>query len=135
MLDGDEVRAQFWPELGFSEADRAANVKRLGALARRFREQGVTVLVAAIAPYRQARAEAITQLGALEIWVDAPLDVLERRDPKGLYARARRGELPNFTGLSAPYEPPSAPVLHLRTDQMSAEDCAAAIVRLLSAHA
>ncbi|MFC6593149.1 adenylyl-sulfate kinase [Deinococcus lacus] len=134
VLDGDEVRAEFWPELGFSEGDRAANIARLGALAARFRAQGVTVLVAAIAPYRHARQEVIARLDALEVWVDAPLDVLERRDPKGLYARARSGELPNFTGVSAPYEPPTAPALHLQTDQTGIEDCTAQLLRLLDAH-
>lgn len=135
VLDGDEVRAQFWPELGFSEADRAANVERLGKLAERFQEQGVTVLVAAIAPYRQVRSAAIARLKALEVWVDAPLEVLEQRDPKGLYARARSGEWPNFTGISAPYQPPTAPALHLRSDQLSVEESAELVLRLLDEQA
>lgn len=135
VLDGDEIRAEFWPELGFSEADRAANVMRLAGLAERLARHGVVVLVAAIAPYRAVRAEAIARLGALEIWVDAPLEALEARDPKGLYARARREEILQFTGISAPYEAPTAPALHLRTDQLSVEGCTAQLLGLLEAHA
>jgi adenylylsulfate kinase len=136
ILDGDEVRRSFFPELGFSPADRDENVHRVGRLALLLARHDVTVLVAVIAPYRDAR-DRVRQLHAqagvpyAEVWVDAPVDVCAERDVKGLYAMACRGELTGLTGVDGPYEPPTGPELHLRTDRDDVVACTAALARLV----
>jgi len=136
ILDGDAIRAALWPDLGFSRADRDANVERIAYVARLLAGHGVLVLVAAIAPTAATRAavraRSIAAVHAfLEIFVRAELDVLIARDPKGLYARAQRGELAGLTGVSDPYEAPVAPALELRTDRETPDACAALLVALL----
>ncbi len=136
VLDGDAVRAQFFPELDFSPRARSENVRRTGRLARMFAEHGVTVLVPVIAPYRADRAwvRGWHRDGALpfrEVWVDAPPAVCAVRDVKGLYARARRGEITGLTGHDAPYEPPDPPDLHLRTDSTPLDACVARVLTLI----
>lgn len=132
VLDGDAVRRTFFPELGFSRADREENVHRIGRLALLLARNGVTVLVAVIAPYRGAR-DRVRRLHSdagvpyTEVWVDAPLATCAERDVKGLYAMAGRGELHGLTGVDDPYEPPAAPELHLRTDRQDAAGCAGAL--------
>jgi len=114
LLDGDVVRANLSRGLGFSRADRDTNIRRIAFVAAEIVRHRGTVVVAAISPYRSTRAEArrIVATGQfVEVFVDAPLDVCERRDPKGLYARARRGEIERFTGIDDPYEPPEADVV------------------------
>jgi bifunctional enzyme CysN/CysC len=121
LLDGDTLRQSLNADLGFSEHDRAENVRRIGAVARLLAESGMVAIVACIAP-RAAHREALrNDLGPLyhEVYVKAPLAVCERRDVKGLYAKARRGEIPGFTGLSDPYEPPQAPALEIGTDVLT----------------
>ncbi|MCY1062936.1 adenylyl-sulfate kinase [Nannocystis sp. SCPEA4] len=116
ILDGDNLRFGLCRDLGFSPEDRAENVRRLGEAARLLQDAGLIVLVAAISPYREDRARVRERLppgGFLEVFVDAPLAVCESRDPKGLYRRARAGEIAGFSGIDAPYEPPEAPDLHL----------------------
>ncbi|PCC66591.1 adenylylsulfate kinase [Nannocystis exedens] len=116
ILDGDNLRFGLCRDLGFSPEDRAENVRRLGEAARLLQDAGLIVLVAAISPYRDDRARVRERLPAgrfLEVFVDAPLAVCESRDPKGLYRRARAGEIAGFSGIDAPYEPPEAPDLHL----------------------
>ncbi|HEY0804910.1 MAG TPA: adenylyl-sulfate kinase [Pseudonocardiaceae bacterium] len=138
VLDGDVLRSNFFPELGFSRADRIENVRRTGRLAVMLAEHGVTVLVPVIAPYRVAR-EWVRQLHAdagiryAEVWVDAPLPVCVARDVKGLYAKAQRGELRGLTGLDDPYESPVDAELHLRTDLMSIQDCMGRLRELFGA--
>jgi adenylylsulfate kinase len=126
ILDGDEMRAQLSTDLGFSKEDRDRNVRRIGFVARLLARHGVVVIVAAIAPYADARREvraAIEQDGGLfiEVHVDAALPVLIARDPKGHYRRAQSGELPHFTGISDPYEAPTAPDVRIRSDELGVE--------------
>ncbi len=118
LLDGDNLRHGLNGDLGFSEADRHENVRRAGEVARLFADAGVVALVPLISPYRSGRegARSIHEAAGLrfvEVFVDTPIEVCERRDPKGLYAKARAGELRGFTGIDDPYEPPSSPELVL----------------------
>jgi bifunctional enzyme CysN/CysC len=118
VLDGDNLRHGLNGDLGFDEADRDENVRRVAEVARLFADAGVVALVPVISPYRAARARArrlheLAEVPFVEVFVDTPLAECEQRDPKGLYARARRGELTGLTGLDAPYEAPEHPDLHL----------------------
>jgi adenylyl-sulfate kinase len=122
-LDGDVVRTHLSYGLGFSKADRDANVERIGWVASRLTRAGVAVIVSAISPYEEARRKArafVEPCGPfLEIHVATPLEECERRDVKGLYAKARAGEIPEFTGISDPYEEPANPELRLDTMQLA----------------
>jgi len=135
MLDGDNLRHGLNGDLGFSEADRAENVRRAGEVAQLFADAGMIAIVPLISPYVadrervRARHEA-TDLRFIEVFVDTPLEECERRDPKGLYAKARAGELPHFTGIDDPYEAPSRPDLHL-VPGPSPEAAAESIAELL----
>ena len=116
ILDGDNLRHGLCKDLGFAPEDRAENIRRLGEVARLFVEAGLIVLCAAISPYRRDREQARALVGAgrfIEIFVDTDLAECERRDPKGLYLKARRGEITGFSGIDAPYERPEAPELRL----------------------
>ncbi|HYH81587.1 MAG TPA: sulfate adenylyltransferase subunit CysN [Longimicrobium sp.] len=133
LLDGDQLRHGLNADLGFAPADRAENIRRAGEVARLFFEQGCIVLCTFVSPYREDRdrARALVPAGRfLEVHVDCPLDELRRRDTKGLYAGAERGELRELTGVSAPYEAPERPELLLRTDRMSVDE---AVERVLDA--
>jgi adenylyl-sulfate kinase len=122
ILDGDALRQHLSRDLGFSMEDRNENVRRIGFIADLLTRNGILVLVAAIAPYRTARDAVREKIGSyLEVFVDAPLSVCEERDPKGLYRKARRGELKGFTGIDDPYETPLLPDVQCRTDQESLE--------------
>ena len=121
LLDGDNLRQGLNGDLGFSADDRAENVRRVGEVARLFADAGVVALVPVISPYRvdRTRAREIHQLAGLpflEVFVDTPLEVCEARDPKGLYAKARAGEITGFTGIDDPYEAPDEPDLRLTPD-------------------
>ncbi len=124
VLDGDELRAQINRDLGFSKKDRDENVRRIGSIAALLSAHGVTVLVAAISPYRAARDLVRSTAGCsfVEVHVDAPLKICEQRDPKGLYRRARKGEIAHLTGVDDPYEAPLAPEVHCRTDLESLDE-------------
>ncbi|MVN88953.1 adenylyl-sulfate kinase [Deinococcus sp. HMF7620] len=123
LLDGDAVRENLSKGLGFSKADRDTNVRRIGFVAGLLAKHGVTVLVSAISPYADTRREVLSGLpNPLEVFVDAPLEVVTARDVKGLYLKALAGEIPHFTGVSDPYEAPEAPDLHLRTDQIAVDE-------------
>lgn len=117
VLDGDALRDGLNADLGFSRDDRLENIRRIGEVARLFAENGLLCIVAAISPYAAARNAVRARIGSSfhEIFIAASPDVCESRDPKGLYARARRGEIAEFTGVSAPYEPPASPDLVLDT--------------------
>jgi len=133
ILDGDVVRQHFSRGLGFSREDRLENIRRVAYVADLLARNGVIVLVALVSPYREARREARERISAfLEVYVRCPLEVLVQRDPKGLYARALRGEIPNFTGLDDPYEPPEAPDLVLDTDREPPEVSAGKVLSLLA---
>jgi bifunctional enzyme CysN/CysC len=136
LLDGDNVRHGLNKDLGFTDADRVENIRRVAEVARLMVDAGLIVLVAFISPFRAERqmARGLFPEGEFfELFVDTPLDVAESRDPKGLYKKARRGELQNFTGIDSPYEPPESAELHLRTVDASAEESAARVVRHLRA--
>jgi adenylylsulfate kinase len=134
ILDGDEVREHLSKGLGFSREDRDLNVQRIAFVAQLLTRHGVLVLVAAISPYAQARGEARARIGDfVEVHVDCPLAECERRDVKGMYARARAGAIAAFTGVSAPYEAPSTPELVLHTLQQSPEQSAARVLSYLGA--
>lgn len=118
VLDGDEVRLGLNADLGFSRADRAENTRRLGEVARLMADAGLVVIVAAISPYRDDRAKVSQRFAPdcfVEVFVDADLDTCARRDPKGLYRRARAAELGNLTGVNDPYEAPEHPALHINS--------------------
>ncbi len=133
VLDGDNVRFGLNRDLGFAPEDRSENIRRVGEVCRLFYDAGAVVLSAFISPYRADR-DAVRDLhpagGFLEVFVDTPLEVCEARDVKGLYARARAGEIADFSGVSAPYEPPTAPELVVDT---SARDLDACVERVLAA--
>jgi bifunctional enzyme CysN/CysC len=134
LLDADNVRHGLTRDLGFTEADRAENVRRLAEAARLLADAGLIVLVCAISPRNEEREGARAIIGAdrfVEVHVATRLEVCEERDPKGLYARARRGDIPNFTGIDAPYEDPDDPDLRLDTGASSAEEAAAEVIALL----
>lgn len=122
ILDGDALRTGLCRDLGFTEQDRDENVRRVAEVAALMIDAGLTVLVALISPTREARHYARSIIGNerfVEVFVDVPLAVAEARDPKGLYRRARSGELAGFTGIDSAYEPPVCPELHLCSDQIS----------------
>jgi adenylylsulfate kinase len=124
MLDADMIRKEICPDLGFSKADRDENIRRIGFLAQLLTRNGIIALVAAISPYREARNEVRNRiLRFLEVHVDAPLKVCEERDPKGLYRRARAGDLKGFTGIDDPYEAPLAPDIRCATDMETVNTC------------
>jgi sulfate adenylyltransferase len=135
LLDGDVVRRELSSELGFSREDRDLNVRRIGFVAAEIARNGGIALCAPIAPYdaarREVRAMVEPDAGFVLVWVATPLEVCERRDPKGLYARARAGIVPHFTGISDPYEEPADADLALDTTGLTPEQGALAILRLL----
>ena len=134
LLDGDNVRHGLSRDLGFTERDRAENIRRIAEVARLMVDAGLIVIVSFISPFRSERRMARDLMEAdefFEIFVDAPLAVCEARDPKGLYARARKGEIANFTGIDSPYEAPESPELRLDTTALSADAAADEIVALL----
>lgn len=135
VLDGDVVRQGLSRDLGFSAADRAENNRRVAEVARLMVDAGLTALVALISPYRAERrmARELFAPGTfVEVFVDTPLAECERRDPKGLYAKARRGELRHFTGIDSAYETPEQPDVHLYPHLASPEACAESIIEYLS---
>lgn len=135
LLDGDNVRHGLNADLGFSAADRTENIRRVSHVARLMADAGLVVLVPVISPYRadrdQARAiHAAADLPFVEVFVDTPLELCEQRDPKGLYAKARAGELTGMTGIDDPYEPPAAPELRI-TPAPLAEQAATILATLV----
>jgi bifunctional enzyme CysN/CysC len=136
LLDGDNVRHGLNKDLGFTAADRVENIRRVGEVARLMVDAGLIVITAFISPFRSERRLARSMVDDrefVEIFVDTPLAIVEKRDPKGLYKKARRGELKNFTGIDSPYEIPETPELHIRTEQHDAEESAALIIDYLRA--
>ena len=138
-LDGDNIRLGINKNLGFSAEDRTENIRRIGEIAKLFVDSSVIVLSSFISPYRADRDEVRalhveSGYPFVEVFVDCALEEAERRDPKGLYKKARAGEIKNFTGIDDPYEAPLAAEIHLRTDQMSLEEEVNVIIRYLEAH-
>src|SRR5215210_6458045 len=133
VLDGDIVRTNLSKGLGFSREDRDTNVLRIGFVANLLTRNGVAVIVSAISPYKQARDQVRRNVGEdfIEIFVDAPLEVCAERDVKGLYKKAFSGEIPQFTGVSDPYEPPASPELHIKTNEEEPHESARRVVARL----
>jgi adenylylsulfate kinase len=131
-LDGDSMRA-FFPNTGFSKGERDAHVRRVGFLASRLEAHGITVIASFVSPYRESRdfVRGLCQR-FIEVYVATPLAECERRDVKGLYAKARRGEIGEFTGISDPYEPPLVPDLTIDTSRMNVEDAGRCILEALA---
>jgi len=134
LIDGDNIRGGLNRDLGFTEADRVENIRRVQEVSRLFLDAGLIVLVSLISPFRSERLhvrETMKDGEFFEIFVDAPIELCRKRDPKGLYAKADRGELKNFTGVDAPYEAPEHPEMHLRTGEQSADLLAESVLRYL----
>ncbi|MEE2659119.1 MAG: adenylyl-sulfate kinase [Candidatus Latescibacterota bacterium] len=134
VLDGDNIRHGLNKNLGFSPEDREENIRRIGEVGKLFTDAGVITLTSFVSPYRADRnsvRELMAKEDFFEVFVNTPLELCEERDPKGLYKKARAGEIPNFTGISDPYEAPDSPQLEIRTDEGSPEEAAAQIVNLL----
>lgn len=137
VLDGDNVRHGLNKDLGFSPADRVENIRRIGEVAKLFTDAGAIVLTAFISPYRADRdrvRETMLEGDFLEVHVATPLEVCEQRDPKGLYKKARAGEIPDFTGISAPYEAPLAAELVVDTGAADVDACADIVIAHLERH-
>ena len=135
MLDGDNVRFGLNADLGFAPEDRTENIRRIGHVARLLADAGVVVLCSFVSPYREDRdgVRALFDDGTFaEVFVDVPLAVAEERDVKGLYAKARAGEIQGFTGIDAPYEAPEAPELRIDTSDRDLDDCVAEIIAWLA---
>jgi adenylyl-sulfate kinase len=137
VLDGDNLRLGLNADLGFSDEDRRENVRRVGEVARLLADAGVVALVPVISPFRAGRDAVRAMHDAagvpfVEVFVDTPIELCEQRDPKGLYAKARRGELPGFTGIDSPYEPPASPDLVLTPEDGAPEEQARRVLALLA---
>ena len=134
-LDGDEVRKNLTKNLGFSKKDRYKNIRRVGYVANLLSSNGVGVVASFISPYRKQRKELRKNVkNFIEIFVDTPLEICEARDPKGIYKKARAGEVKFFTGISDPYEEPQNPDIHLKTEKMSVGECANKILKYLKVY-
>ena len=134
VLDGDNVRRGLCKDLGFTDADRTENIRRIGEVGKLMMEAGLIVMTAFISPFRNDRQIVRELVGPgefIEIYCDAPLEVCEGRDVKGLYKKARAGQIPEFTGISSPYEAPDRPEILLQTSVRSIEDCVAQMVDYL----
>ncbi len=134
ILDGDVVRSGLNQDLGFSAEDRKENIRRIGEVAKLLANQAFVVIVAFISPFREDRdwvRQSMDDGRFIEVFVDCPLAVCEERDTKGLYKKARKGEINDFTGISSPYEPPVSPEIHIKTSEHSVEDCTGQIIQYL----
>ena len=135
VLDGDNVRHGLCGDLGFSAEDREENIRRIGEMAKLFMEAGIIVLTAFISPFRADRdkVRAMARPGEfIEIYCQCPIEVCEQRDVKGMYKKARAGEIGQFTGISSPYEEPLAPELAVRTSEHELNDCVEQVVKMLA---
>lgn len=131
-LDGDEVRAASKEKLGYSKEDRDKNISLAVEIAKKYQDQGVNVIASFIAPYQKHRRWGRERLeNYIEVYVDSPLEVCEARDPKGMYKKARAGEIEFFTGITDGYEEPENPDIHLKTDLMSVEECVEEVLKFL----
>ena len=137
VLDGDNIRHGLNKNLGFSPEDRQENIRRIGEVAKLFADAGLITTTAFISPYRQDR-DAVRNIMSsdrfIEVFVDCPLEVCENRDPKGLYKKARAGELKGFTGIDAPYEAPQSPELVVNTNELDVAGCTEQVIAYLMEH-
>ena len=137
VLDGDNIRHGLNKNLGFSAEDRTENIRRIGEVGKLFADTGLVTLASFVSPYREDR-DAVRELmdegDFLEVFINTPLELCEERDPKGLYKKARDGEIPNFTGISDPYEAPVKPELEILTSDCTPQEAAIQIIQLLEQH-
>ena len=134
VLDGDNIRKGLCKDLGFSDEDRTENIRRIGEVSKLMLEAGIVVMTAFISPFRKDRQivrELVKEGDFIEIYCQAPLSVCEERDPKGLYKKARAGQIPEFTGISSPYEEPEHPELVIETEKKSVDECVDQIIKYL----
>jgi adenylylsulfate kinase len=131
VLDGDVIRQMHLARLGFSREERITHILQVSNTAMMLKEQGLICIVALIAPYLEIRQAVMKMTGAIEIFVDAPLETCRQRDPKGLYSRAMRGEIKNFTGIDDPYDPPLTPDIHLHTERETPEESTGRVLEYL----
>ncbi len=126
LLDGDNIRHGLNKNIDFSEEGRKENIRRIGEVAKLFLDAGIIVITAFISPFKEDRNTVrglVSDGEFVEVFVDCPLEVCEQRDVKGLYAKARRGEIPNFTGISSPFEAPEKPEVRVHSDQLTIDEC------------
>ena len=138
VLDGDNIRKGLCSDLGFSDEDRTENIRRIGEVAKLMIDAGVIVMTAFISPFRtdrQVARDLVKDGDFIEVFCDAPLDVCEHRDVKGLYKKARAGEIPEFTGISSPYEEPVTPELKIETVNKDVDECVNMIIEYLQTNA
>jgi len=134
LLDGDNIRMGLNQGLGFSNKDRIENIRRIGEVSKLFVDAGLIVLTAFISPFQRERnmvRELVQEKEFIEIFIDTPLEVCESRDPKGLYKKAREGKIPDFTGISSPYEAPQTPEIHINNDNISIKEITDQIINYL----
>jgi adenylylsulfate kinase len=134
LLDGDNVRHGLNKDLGFNEESRIENIRRIGEVSKLFLDSGIIVLTAFISPFKSDRdlARSLVEEGQfIEVFIDASLETCEKRDPKGMYIKARNGEISNFTGISSPYESPENPEIHIINNKISLDDASNKIVEYL----
>jgi adenylylsulfate kinase len=135
LLDGDNIRHGLNKDLGFLESDRIENIRRIGEVSKLFVDSGLIVLTAFISPFKSDRqiARSLVEYDEfIEVFIDTPLEICERRDPKGLYKKARNGAIKNFTGIDSPYEIPQNPEIHIKTENKSIQECVDIILLHLS---
>ncbi len=137
VLDGDNVRKGLCKDLGFSDDDRTENIRRIGEVSNLLMQAGVITITAFISPFikdRQIVRDLVEEGEFIEVYCQTPLDICEERDPKGLYKKARSGEIPEFTGISSPYEEPEQPEITLQTGENTIEECAHQVIEYLKSH-
>ena len=135
LLDGDNVRHGLNGDLGFSDESRVENIRRISEVSKLFLDAGLIVSTAFISPFSQDRASARNKLAAgefIEVYIDTPINICEQRDPKGLYKKARAGEIKDFTGIDSTYDVPESPEIHVKTAEQSIQECAEQIVSYLA---
>ncbi|MDD2828386.1 MAG: adenylyl-sulfate kinase [Sulfuricurvum sp.] len=134
LLDGDNIRHGLNKDLAFNDHDRIENIRRIGEVSKLFVDAGLIVITAFISPFcsdRQIVHDLVAEGEFIEVFVDTPIDICEQRDPKGLYTKARNGDIPFFTGISSPYEAPQEPQIHLLTEELGIEGCVSTIIDYL----
>ena len=134
LLDGDNIRLGLNKGLSFSDEDRVENIRRIGEVSKLFVDAGTIVLTAFISPFKKDREivkDLVNESEFIEVYIDTPLKICESRDPKGLYVKARNGDIPNFTGISSPYEAPKKAEVHIKTDKISIEKSVEEIISYL----
>ncbi len=137
VLDGDNIRHGLNGDLGFSDDDRVENIRRIGEVAKLFVDAGLLVSSAFISPFiteRKMVRELLGEQQFIEVFIDTPIEICEQRDPKGLYKKARAGEIKNFTGIDSAYEPPNKPEIHIQAGQKSVEQCATQVIEYLKSN-